>query len=225
MVYSTEKIIPTKKIVEEKLKTMGDYVKMDYLSGCLKNSLDFETRKFVLTTLSRIYESRAMYSEAGKLIKASADINTTFDSKIGDFMKAVELFVKAGNYDEADNTFNKAIVLGNQIQKGQMKARRKELYFAQAQEFMKRDKRTHAAETFEKCLTLELSDIERKMAQNALLDLYQKLGKIRDYYNLKKSGDSRTIVPDKHVPRKSFLPDRKESTGRASGMTWDVDSI
>src|SRR3989344_1894106 len=114
MAYSTEKIIPTKKIVEEKLKTMGDYVKMDYLSGCLKNSLDFETRKFVLTTLSRIYESRAMYSEAGKLIKASADINTTFDSKIGDFMKAVELFVKAGNYDEADNTFNKAIVLGNQ---------------------------------------------------------------------------------------------------------------
>lgn len=225
MVYSSEKVIPTKREVEEKLKSMGDYVKMDYLSRCLKNNLDFETRKFVLNNLSKIYESRGMYSEAGRLSKSSADINTTFDGKINDFMKSVELFIKAGNFDEAENTFNKSVVLGNSNQKVDMKMKKKLFYFNQAKEYTKRDKRKHAMETYQHILTLELTDTERTNIQNALMELYQKLGKIKEYYNLKKSGESKIITPELNKTRKSFLPEeKKEESGRKS-LTWDVESL
>jgi|SRR3989344_6318310 len=176
----------SKREIEERLKTMGDYVKMDYLSSCLKSNLDFEARKFVLNTLAVIYESRGMHSEAGRMARNSADINVTFEGKIKDFIKSMELFIKAGIFDEADNVFNKALVLANHNQKIEIKAKRKEIYFGQAQEFLKKDKRKHALDTYEKILTLELNDMEKKWAQNALLDLYEKLGRVKEYYALKK---------------------------------------
>ncbi|MEK6825139.1 MAG: hypothetical protein AABY02_04775, partial [Nanoarchaeota archaeon] len=81
----------TKQDIQTKLAKMGDYVKIDYLCRALSSGLDFETRKFVLLELSKLYESRSMYLEAGKLMKNAAEINTTFKGKITDFMKSVEL--------------------------------------------------------------------------------------------------------------------------------------
>lgn len=182
--------VPTRREVEAKIASVGDYVKMDYLADCLKKNLDFDTRKFVLTTLSKIYESRGMYSEAGKLMRWSADINTTYDGKVGDFMKSVELYIKAGVFDESDVSFNKALVLANQPQKNEIKTKRKLMYAAQAKEYIKRDKRKHAMETYEKLLTLDLGPNEKKDVQNVLMGLYEKLGKVRDFYNMKKTGET-----------------------------------
>lgn len=180
-------IIPTRREVEEKISKVGDYVKMDYLSSCLKKNLDFDTKKFVLIKLSSIYESRGMYAEAAKLMRTAADINTTFDGKIGDFSKSAELFIKAGTFDEADVSFNKAIALGNQMQKANLKEARKKLYKAQALEYISKDRRTQAMKTYEKILAFDMSPSEKKEIQDTLLKLYEKLGKVREFYNLKKT--------------------------------------
>src|SRR3989304_1542726 len=92
----------TRRAIEEKISTMGDYVKIGYLSNCLKRSLDFDTRRFVLTSLSKLYEDKKMFLDAAKSIGNAADINTTFQGKIGDFVKSTELFTKARSYNEAD---------------------------------------------------------------------------------------------------------------------------
>ena len=64
------------------------------------------------------------------------------------------------------------------------------MYLAQAQEFLKKDKRKHAVETFEKILEMpDLLPSERQEVQKNLLDLYEKLGKIREYYTLKKGAN------------------------------------
>jgi len=178
----------TRKEVEAKLVGVGDYVKMDFLQQCLKKNLDFDTKKFVLTTLSKTYESRRMFLEAGKLIRISADINTTYESKVNDFVKSAELFIKGGNYDEADISLTKAFGSANEKQKVSIKQKVKETYKAQAQDFMKKDKRKNAADVYEKLLTLPYLDtVERKEVQSALLQLYQKLGKIREFYALQKN--------------------------------------
>lgn len=179
-------IVVTRREVEAKIATIGDYVKMDYLSSCLKKQLDFDTKKFVLNKLALIYEQRGMFTEAAKMMKASADINTTFDGKLNDFVKSTELFVKGGNFDEAEVSYAKALGCANTMQKEIIKGKRKDFYRAQAKEYLKKDKRKHAMDAYEKILMLDLNPQEKQEVQAALLPLYEKLGKVTEFYNLKK---------------------------------------
>lgn len=176
----------TRREIEAKLGTLGDYVKIDFLTQCLKRGLDFDSKKFVQLKLSALYEEKKMYAEAAKLMSATAEINTTYSGKIGDYMKSVELFVKAGKFTESDESFLKALSCGNEMQKKDMKIKKKEFYVKQAKEELDRDKRKHAMLVYEKMITLDLMPQEKQEAQDKLLNLYHQLGKIKEYYNLKK---------------------------------------
>jgi tetratricopeptide (TPR) repeat protein len=201
----------SRRDIEAKIANVGDYVKMDFLSAALKKNLDFDARKFALTKLASIYESRNMFIEAAKLMRASADINTTFDAKVNEFVKSAELFIKGGSFDEADVSFTKAIAAGNQRQKEEVKAKRKTLYKAQALDYMKKDKRTYAMKAYEKLLTLDFMHSEKAEIQKTLLSLYEKLGKVREFYALKRAIENPSSVqqkPQQSQPQqKKFLPD------------------
>ncbi len=175
----------SRREIDAKLAASGDYVKMDYLQACLKKPLDFDTKRFVMTKLASIYESRMMYLEAGKLVRNVADINTTYEGKVNDFVKSMSLFIKAVNFAEADISFKKAIAIATPKQKPEIKMKFKEMFKMQAKEFMARDKRKHALETYEMLATLDLNPIEKKEVESALIRLYEKLGKVKEYYNLK----------------------------------------
>ncbi len=171
--------------IEARLGKMGDYVQIDYLQRALSTHLDFDTRKFVLTKLASMYEDKGMILEAAKLMKSAAEINTTFKTKIQDYMKTVELYVRGGSFQDADLMFAQALALGNEREKGDMKSSYKKYYTDLAQFHMQRDKRQLARKTYEKLITLDLSPAEKKAAQDSLLQLYQKLGNIRDFYRLR----------------------------------------
>jgi tetratricopeptide (TPR) repeat protein len=181
--YHTKSI--TRREVEEKLKGVGDYVKMDFLAQCLKKQIDFDTKKFILLKLAEIYEQRKMFSEAGKMMRSAAEINATYDGKMSDFMKSCTLFIKGGNLEDGDTSFTKAIGCANGMQKDRLKSMRKEALKAQAKEFMNKDRRSHALTVYEKLLTLELTPDEKKEAQSTLIGIYEKLGKVREFYALK----------------------------------------
>lgn len=177
----------TRREVEAKLASVGDYVKMDFLQQCLKKNIDFDTKRFVMTRLSAIYETKQMFLEAGKLMRAVADINTTFEGKYNDFAKSMELYIKAAEFDEADLSFKKALACGNVKQKDALKAKIKDIYKTRAAELLKRDKRKNAMDLYERLVALPFLDVvERKNAQTTLVQLYQKLGKIREFYNLQR---------------------------------------
>jgi len=180
----------TRAEIEKRIAGMGDYVKMSYLQRALKSGLDFDARRFVLLTLGKIYEERKMFLEAARIIKAAAEINITFKDKMRDFMRAVELNIKAGDYAESDRIFAQALALGNTQEKFEIKMHRKNYYLKQGKELVSKDKRNNAKLIYEKLLTLELAMNEKKEAQNVLLELYKRLGNIRDYYNLKGKIDS-----------------------------------
>jgi tetratricopeptide (TPR) repeat protein len=196
-------VVIGRRDIEEKLASVGDYVKMDYLQSCLKKNLDFDTKKFVLLKLSGIYESRKMHLEAGKLLRAAAEINATFEGKMQDFMKSMELYIKGDNFDDAEISYAKALACADGMQKERLKTRRKEVYKAYGQECMNRDKRKRAMETYEKYLSIpELTLQERSEAQANLLALYEKLGKITEYGSLKRAMSQ----PSQQTPK---LPERK----------------
>ena len=177
----------TRKEIEEKFVKMGDYVKIDYLSSCLKNNIDFDTRKFVLVKLSGLYENKKMFLEAGKMMKAAAEINTTYQAKVDDFVKAAGLFIQGSHFDDADGAVKGAFSVANDSQKNVVNTKIKEFYKTQAEVHIRNDRRSLALRTYEKMLTLNLNEIERRETNEKLLGLYDKLGKIRDFYTLKRN--------------------------------------
>ena len=177
-----------RKEIEIRLKTLGNYVKIDYLASCLKEqSLDFDTRRYVLLELAKLYKERKMFSEAGKMLHAAAPINTTYKGMLSDYVASAEMFVKGGNFENSDISFEKALACANDNEKFEIKQIKIDYYKHRAEEYLRDDKRTNAVAAFEKLLTLNLALTERKEIQEKLLNLYDKLGRIKDYYNLKNN--------------------------------------
>lgn len=176
----------TRQQIEQKIYGKGDYVVMNFLSNCLKKDLDFDARRFALVKLCGLYEARRMFIDAGKLMSKAADINTTSQSKINDFVKSAELLIRGGDYDVADMVMRRAIALANSKQNQEIKNKIKEVYKSQAKQYEQRDKRKHAMKAYEKILELELDQTEKAEVENKLMNLYNQLGKIREYYSLAK---------------------------------------
>ena len=177
----------TKGDIERKLEGMGDYVKMSYLQRALRSGFNYDTRKFILLKLSEIYESRKMFLEAARMIRSAAEINTTFKNKMQDYMKAVNLYIKGLDYVETDRMFAQALALASNKEKLELKGNFKDFHLEQARSLLNADKRNQAKIVYEKILTLELDIEERRELQKQLLDLYDKLGLVKDYYKLKNS--------------------------------------
>lgn len=175
-----------RKEIEARFNDMGDYVRIDYLSSCLKSGLDFDTRKFVLVKLSGLFETKRMFLDAGKMMKGAAEINTTFQNKIEDFVKACELFIRAGDYYESDGTLKSALSVANEKQRDEILKKVKEIYKTQAKFFVSNDKRKHAMEIYERVLAMDLGTEESAEVMKILLGLYDSLGKIREYNLLVK---------------------------------------
>src|SRR3989344_5905363 len=175
--------------IEKKLEGMGDYVRIHYLTTCLKNKLDLDTKKFVLVKLGGIYEQRKMFNEAGKIFRLVADIEISDQSKIKDYLKSGELFIKTGNFEEADFSFGKALGLCDFTGKQSVKDSMKEYYKVQAKVYLLENKRKYAADAYERLLTFSLPTDERVNAQKTLLDLYNRLGKMQEWKILKSMMD------------------------------------
>lgn len=175
----------TRTEIDAKLKGMGEYVKMSYLQRAVKSQLDFDTRKFVLIELVKTYEQKKMFLDAAKCVRAAADITTTYRDKMGYFMKAVGFNIMGNVFSEAERLFSQALALGNEMEKFEMKRMYKRFYFDHADLYLKSDRRNNAKEIYQKILTLDLTAEEKNVAQNKLLDLYYKLGNVREYHALK----------------------------------------
>ena len=173
--------------ISDKLKGMGDYVKMGYLKDCLRRTLDLETRRFVLSNLSAIYEKRKMLGEAGKLYRILADLNLNKDSRVNDFVKSVELFIRAGILEEAEVSYYKALNSVKEIEKHRIIEGVKGFYLSQARVYSAKGKRRHASLMYEKLLkSFQLNIAEKRFVNLELANLYKQLGKVRESLDLEK---------------------------------------
>ncbi len=175
----------TKAQIEEDLKNSGDFVKIDHLNRFLRQADSLDVRKFILLKLADINISKGFYPDAVKNIDAAADISLTYKEKMELYMREVELYIKIGQFNVADAILKKALVQGNAKEQAEIKSRYIQLYHKEAQEQEKALRNRKAVEYYEMIYyNLLGNDEEKAKMRDKLLDLYNKLGRVRDYSRL-----------------------------------------
>jgi len=178
----------TRPEIETKLRSMSDFLKMEYLENCLKQQdLAHDVKRFVHQNLALLYEPRSMFSEAAKNMESVADVSVTFKDKIDAFLKVIELYVKAGMFDMADNALRKAMSCANASQRVNIRMNVKEMYKNQAIKYEKIDKPGNAMKIYEKMMALEEDVSAKNEIKRKLLPIYERLGKIREYSTMSRT--------------------------------------
>ena len=180
------KKISSRGEVEELIKGKGDFVQIDYLSNFLKGELPIDVKRFVAVKLAEIYARRKLYANAAKMYNVASISSVAFTEKIKLHMREAEMFVKAGEYIYADEAMKKAMSQANANQKSEIYFVIKEFYKKQAEQYEKELRRAHAARIYEKLMEMNISELERNEVKKRLLSLYEKLGKVKEYYALRE---------------------------------------
>ncbi len=171
--------------IEEILKSKGDFVQIDYLTRYLEQRPPLAMKRLAYSYLSRIYEKKGMYLDAGKSYENLAEASIAFSDKKANFIKATELYIRAGNFDHADYAMKKAMAEATASEKAEIVFTVKELYKKQAKEFEHGMKRSNAVKVYEKLIGMKLSDSEMKEMKEKLIKLYESLGKFKEINMLK----------------------------------------
>lgn len=176
----------TKVEIEKELKGKGDYVLIDNITRFLKENLPIDIKKFVYLKLVNVYEKRNMFADAANVYNRLIEISLVPHDKIDYATKEIECYIKAGFFDKADLAIRKNIGELKEMDRRKMINLIIEFYKKQAQVYEKEKRRSMALRTYEKLLTMNLSDIEKSEINKKLLELYNNLGMIEQYMILKK---------------------------------------
>ena len=177
-----------KKEIEDFLNGKGDFVQIDHLTRFLtRDKPPLEKRKFVFEKLAEIYEKKRMFQEAAKMWNNISLSSLTFKEKMQSYVKEAELFIKAGKFDEADEAVKKALGDAHGPERDSVTKTIKAFYKEQALVYEKENRRSNAAKIYEKLLEMSITPQERQEIKEKLLPLYERLGRVTEYFTLKKS--------------------------------------
>ena len=178
--------ITSKSEIEKNLSKKGEYMQIDYLTKLLREELPLDARKFVLFKLAEIHKKKKMFVYAGKMYESLAKISLVFSEKIKNYVEATKLYIVAGDLDKADYAMKSALNEANNIEKNDIYNIIKEFYKKQAEKYEQELKRNHAIKIYEKLLEMNLGKIERMKIKEKLVYLYEKTGKLKEFYAIKK---------------------------------------
>lgn len=178
----------SKSDIEKNLKDKGDFVKINYLTRILSNSIPTDIKKFVYLKLAEIYEKRFMFNNAAKMYEHIAIISIAFSEKIKYHLKEAEILIKTGEFNQVENAVKKAMRNASIIEKQDIYYIIRDLYKKQAEIYENDLKRNHASKIYEKLLEMNLNETEKNRIKEKLLNLYEKLGKFKEASYLKKFG-------------------------------------
>jgi len=178
----------SKTEIEDFLRGKGDFVQIDHLSRLiLEKEIPLDKKRFMYKKLADIYEKKGMFREAAKMYSNIAISSPVFAEKIKNHVKEAEFSIKAGSFAAADEAVKKAMAESNISQRAEIFVGIKEFYKKQAEEYEKNNKRGQAVKLYEKLLSMtNISENERQELKKKLMDLYEKVGKIREYFSIKE---------------------------------------
>ncbi len=176
----------TKEEIEKALNGKGDFVQIDYLTKFLETKPPLLLKRYTYLKLANIYESKKMFNDSGKMFENLGVISIAFSEKIKYFVKAAQSYIEDGFFENADNAVKKAMGEANEYERGEIYYSIKEFYKKKAQVYESQLKRNHAANIYEKLLQMKITEFEKKEFKKRLLDLYERLGKFKEYSLLEK---------------------------------------
>jgi tetratricopeptide (TPR) repeat protein len=171
----------TKEQMQSKLDSMGDLNKANYLEEAFKIAQTYDLKNFILANLSDLYERRKMFDKAAKAMSVKARIEFNAKDKAESYLKAIELYIKAENLNNADYIYTNALRELNDLEGQKIRLAMKNLLFVNAEDLERRGKRTGATMLYEKLLrTGNLSLEEKKTIKEKLARTYKALGKFKE---------------------------------------------
>jgi len=176
----------SKSEIEEELGKRGDFVNMGDLARLLKEDISIDMKKFVCLKLADIYIKKKLFSEAAKMYNTLAINSIAFTEKIKHHVKEAELYIKAGEFQKVDEAMNRAMNQGNSVEKNEIYITIKHIYKREAEKYEEEKRRNHALKLYERLMHMKLSEVEKQELKPKLLELYDKLGKTKEYMLLKK---------------------------------------
>jgi len=175
----------TKVEIEKELRNQGDYVQIDNITRFLKQNPALDVKKFLFAILIQIYDRRKMFAEAADTCGKLIEIIMNPDEKSVCLKKEVEFYIKAGFFDKADAVFRRALSEIKPNERPKLSLEIREFYKRQADSYEKEKRRSLAVKTYEKILTLDIPDFEKKEVNEKLVKLYKELGMVGEYMKLK----------------------------------------
>jgi len=176
----------SKSQIEEVLREKGDFVKIDHLTKFLREELTLDMKKFVCLKLAEIYERVSMLDNAATMFHNVSLVSIAYTEKIKHHLKEAQLYIKARNFEKADEAMKKAMNQANASQKAEIVFEIKRFYKRQAEVYESELKRNNATKVYERLLQMNLSEQEKQEIKEKLLDLYEKLGRFKDVEMLKR---------------------------------------
>jgi tetratricopeptide (TPR) repeat protein len=176
----------TKLEIEKELDREGDYVKIDNITRFLKENPSLDIKKFLLKKLIEVYERRKMFCDAADSCSRLIELTNDEKEKADILVKQTEFYIKSGFFDKADIVLRKMIEEINPKERSKIMINIKNFYKEQALMYESQKRKSKAIETYEKILTLNINEDERKEIENRLLYLYKDLGKVGDFIRLQK---------------------------------------
>ena len=175
----------TKVEIERELHGKGDYVQIDNITRFLKENLPLDIKKFVYLKLVEIYERRNMFLDAAEVYGRVAELTLNSSEKVNFLIKETENYIKAGFFDKADLSTKRTLSEVKASERPKIMISIKDFYKTQAQTYEKEKRRNKAVKTYEKIVTMDISDSEKTEINKKLLELYKELGMIEPYMKLK----------------------------------------
>jgi tetratricopeptide (TPR) repeat protein len=175
----------TKVEIERELEGKGDYVLIDNMTRFLRENPPVDIKKFVYSKLGEIYERRKMFADAANVYGIIAELSSAID-KTENLVKETKCYIQAGFFDKADLGIRKIISEVKATERAKIMISIKEFYKTQAQEYEKEKRRNRAVKTYEKLLTLNISNAEKNEINKKLSALYRELGMVREYMNIEE---------------------------------------
>lgn len=178
--------------IESFLGGLGDFVQIDHLLRFLREPENTnEMKKFIYLKLAKIYEKKGMFFDASKAY-SNAAIYSLKDAEKGSFcVKECEALIRGGFFEHVDKTIQKGYANMTPEERAWIYTKIKELYKKQAEEYETQLKRSNAVRVYEKMLELRLSEPEKKEIKERLMNLYEKLGKKKEYMVSGQGGERR----------------------------------
>jgi tetratricopeptide (TPR) repeat protein len=172
--------------IDTLLKDKNDFVKIDHLTRFLQEKLPAEIRKFSFMRLGEVYERSFMFVDSARAYEMAGELSSENDKK-NMFIKSAQLFIRGGDFTRAEGLIRNAMSKANDFERKDIYEGLKRYCIYSAEAFEKAKKVGDAIKIYEKVLTMELSDSEKKQVKTRLMELYQRLGKVKEYMALKNN--------------------------------------
>ena len=169
--------------IQKELDGKGDYVLIDNITRFLKENLPTDVKRFVYLKLVVIYERRNMFLDAANIYGKLTEISMTPGDKLNYGVKEAECYIKAGFFEKADAAVTKMGV--KEIERRKIMTSMIEFYKKQAELYEKEKRRNRAVKTYEKILTMNISEAEKNEINLKLMTLYRELGMVDEYMKMK----------------------------------------